>query len=416
MHTYRQARDIMQRFTLATQRPAGINSSTTQPRRYLWTDAFAVCNYLSLYRQSASPIFLQQALQLVSQVHQVLGQQRQDSAHKGWLSGLDEEQAQLHPTLAGLRIGKALDERKENDPVDQSREWQQDGQYFHYLTKWMHALNCVSRDTGNAVYTQWAIELAKVAHKAFVYTPSTGGKKRMHWKMSIDLSRPLVASMGQHDPLDGLITYLQLQASAKLSADMPTALNLDDEIADMLEICAGASWVSHDTLGTGSLLIDAYKLLQLSDKKHPHQHLDLADLLHDIDQSLHIFVRHNPLKQPPAHRLAFRELGLAIGLQTIGKMQLWLKQHPGCVSQQTLIDELLTKLSIFAPIHRTIEKFWLNPQHQSEKSWLEHADINNVMLATSMLPDGYLQLFRPPVTIYPCHLADKKLSGESKTQ
>ena len=28
----------------------------------------------------------------------------------------------------------------------------------------------------------------------------------MYWKLSIDLSRPLVASMGQHDPLDGLVT------------------------------------------------------------------------------------------------------------------------------------------------------------------------------------------------------------------
>lgn len=40
----------------------------------------------------------------------------------------------------------------------------------------------------------------------------------MYWKMSIDLSSPLVPSMGQHDPLDGLITYLQLQATAPLDA------------------------------------------------------------------------------------------------------------------------------------------------------------------------------------------------------
>jgi len=34
----------------------------------------------------------------------------------------------------------------------------------------------------------------------------------MHWKMSIDLSYVLVPSMGQHDPLDGLVTYCELQA------------------------------------------------------------------------------------------------------------------------------------------------------------------------------------------------------------
>ena len=33
-------------------------------------------------------------------------------------------------------------------------------------------------------------------------------------KMSTDLSYPLVTSMGLHDPLDGLVTYTQLQATA----------------------------------------------------------------------------------------------------------------------------------------------------------------------------------------------------------
>jgi hypothetical protein len=382
----------MQRFAIATQLSTAINSSATQPRRYLWTDAFAVCNYLSLYQQSATPVFLQQASQLVSQVHQVLGQERKDSGHKGWLSGLDDDQAQLHPTIAGLRIGKALNQRSEDDPVNDVLEWQQDGQYFHYLTKWMHALNCVSRDTGNGIYTQWAIELAKTAHRAFVYSPAIGASKRMYWKMSIDLSRPLVSAMGQHDPLDGLLTYLQLQASAIQYPDIPAEFRLDTEIADMLDICSGKSWVSNDSLGIGGLLSDAYKLLQLSDKQHLYQHIKLTDLLDDIEQSLHVFVSHNPLQQGAAHRLAFRELGLAIGLQTISKMQQWLKQNSEHYHQQNLLDELLTKLSMFEPIHTSIEKFWLNPKHQTQNSWLEHGDINNVMLATSLLPDGYLQI------------------------
>jgi len=392
MNSYRQARDIMQKFAIATQVSAGIDSSAIQPHRYLWTDAFAVCNYLSLYRQSATPIFLQQALQLVSQVHQVLGQQRKESAYNGWLSGLDEEQARLHPTLGGLRIGKALNERSKDDPINESLEWQQDGQCFHYLTKWMHALNRVARDTGNAIYTKWAIELAKVAHRAFVYTPATGGAKRIYWKMSIDLSHPLVTSMGQHDPLDGLLTYLQLQTSSIQHPDIPAEFRLDSEIADMLEICKGISWVSHDTLGIGGLLNDAFKLLQLSDKHHLHHNINLPDLLHDIEQSLYLFFSHAPLQRGAKHRLAFRELGLAIGLQTIHKMQQWLKQNPGRFSQEALLGERLTKLSIFEPIHTTIENFWLNPTHRIHNSWLEHEGINNVMLATSLLPDGYLPL------------------------
>ncbi|MDH5515609.1 MAG: hypothetical protein OEY45_10670, partial [Gammaproteobacteria bacterium] len=167
---------------------SGLSDSSREPRRYLWTDAFAVCNYLELYRQSGETSFLQLALKLVDQVHRTLGQHRKDSIHSGWLSGLDDVQARLHPTRGGLRIGKRLDERQPGEPVNESLEWDRDGQYFHYLTKWMHALNCVSRDTGMGIYNRWAMELARVTHAAFSYTPSTGGTRRMYWKMSIDLS------------------------------------------------------------------------------------------------------------------------------------------------------------------------------------------------------------------------------------
>ncbi|MGD9082806.1 MAG: hypothetical protein PVJ50_06225 [Desulfobacterales bacterium] len=39
-----------------------------------------------------------------------------------------------------------------------------------------------------------------------------------------------------------------------------------------------------------------------------------------------------------------------------------------------------------------IEKFWLDPKNRRAKSWTEHQDINSVMLATSLAPDGYLKL------------------------
>ena len=99
--------------------------------------------------------------------------------------------------------------RQPGEPLDENLEWDRDGQYFHYLTKWMHALNRVSRVTGDPSYLRWAMELAQAAHARFVYLPPAGGRKRMYWKMSIDLTRPLVPSMGQHDPLDGLVTYMR---------------------------------------------------------------------------------------------------------------------------------------------------------------------------------------------------------------
>jgi hypothetical protein len=39
-----------------------------------------------------------------------------------------------------------------------------------------------------------------------------------------------------------------------------------------------------------------------------------------------------------------------------------------------------------------IEMFWLEKANQKANSWTEHRDINMVMLATSLAPDGYLTL------------------------
>ena len=379
---------IMSGFAAST----GLSDTTRAPRRYLWTDAFAVCNYLELYRQTGEQTFLQLALKLVDQVHQILGQHRDESVRSGWLSGLDEEQALQHPTQAGLRIGKQLNERQPGEPVDQSLQWDQDGQYFHYLTKWMHALNRVSQVTGKSIYNQWALELAKVAHAAFTYTPSTGGTKRMVWKMSIDLSRPLVGSMGQHDPLDGLITYQQLKTTAKQFPETPSELSLKTEITEMVSMCAGHNWATEDALGIGGLLTDSYKLVQLIEIHHLHETARLEALLRDVEYSLRTFVTHNQLNLLGEYRLAFRELGLATGLHAISRMQKRIEQQPEHFTNANQLLTLLTNLSHFNRIHELIERFWLEPDHQSIKTWQEHADINSVMLATSLAPDGYLKL------------------------
>ncbi|HEB81676.1 MAG TPA: hypothetical protein ENJ11_02310, partial [Gammaproteobacteria bacterium] len=154
-------------------------TGASPPRRYLWTDAFAVCNYLELYRQSDNRDYLELALKLVDQVHHVLGKSRDG---KSWLSGLDNKEAERHPTAGGLRIGKKLAERRPDEAFDEQLEWDRDGQHFHYLTKWMHALNRVSRVTDKGIYNQWAIELAQVAHGAFTYQPAGSQVKRMVWK------------------------------------------------------------------------------------------------------------------------------------------------------------------------------------------------------------------------------------------
>jgi hypothetical protein len=35
--------------------------------------------------------------------------------------------------------------------------------------------------------------------------------------------------------------------------------------------------------------------------------------------------------------------------------------------------------------------FWLEPRNRRSRIWDEHRDINSVMLATSLMPEGYLE-------------------------
>ena len=86
--------------------------SQKERRRYLWTDAFAVCNFIELFVQTGNEFYRQCATDLIDQVHHVLGQYRADDFRHGWISGLDEEAGKRHPTMGGLRIGKPLRERQ----------------------------------------------------------------------------------------------------------------------------------------------------------------------------------------------------------------------------------------------------------------------------------------------------------------
>jgi hypothetical protein len=373
-------REIMAEFDAIT----GI-SSGKDLRRYLWTDAFAVCNFLELYQQTDNPKYRRLALRLIDQVHNLLGRHREDDLRKGWISGLNEQEGSFHPTRGGLRIGKKLNERRPADPVDERLEWDTDGQYYHYLTKWMHALNRAGRVTGDSIYTAWGIELAKTAHTSFTYTPPTGGQKRMYWKMSIDLSYPLVQSMGHHDPLDGFVTYTSLQAAADIFFTKSVQTDLSGEIADSAALCKGKDWATEDPLGLGELLCTAYKIAQLvMDGYFGHTDL-LATLLDASIRSL----KSCAVEDLPAHdRLAFRELGLSIGLHAVERLNTLIEQNTDLFNKN-LHTQIKTLMGCM-PMRETIEGFWLDNANRKSVTWKEHRDINMVMLATSLAPDGYL--------------------------
>ncbi len=99
--------------------------------------------------------YLDQAEVLIKEVHDTLGKDRKGKSRLGAATD-------AHPLLGGLRIGK---EYPEGHPDG-------DGQYFHYLTKWMFALNKMSIAKDDRIYNDWAVELAESIHDKFVVTPS----------------------------------------------------------------------------------------------------------------------------------------------------------------------------------------------------------------------------------------------------
>jgi len=376
-------RSFAQRTGLTSDRPK---------RRYLWTDAFAVCNFLDLARLTRERSYADLALRLVDQVHHVLGRYRPDDPRTGWISGLGEREGESHPTRGGLRIGKALAERRPGEPFDQGLEWDRDGQYFHYLTKWMHALDQVSAATGDPRFNLWARELAEAAHTAFAHAAGGRAGRRMVWKMSTDLSRPLVTSMGQHDPLDGLITCTQLETTAALLSSAAPGPDLQRAVADFAAMIEGSDLQTEDPLGLGGLLADAYRVVQLMARGAFEDGVLLKRLLAVAQEGLVRYSEHREWQQPASRRLAFRELGLAIGLAAIERLQKDTDDGRLCAFGGDELRARLHALGSHVGLRAAIVSSWLDPEHQRVRTWSEHRDINEVMLATNLVPDGFLIL------------------------
>jgi hypothetical protein len=212
----------------------------------------------------------------------------------------------------------------------------------------------------------------------------------MYWKMSIDLARPLVAAMGQLDPLDGLITYNELQIVAEKDLGLSLRPDLGAGIAEMTEICRGMSFITGDPLGIGGLLSDALRIAQLMIRGCS----DCAGLLDMVVDSalpgLSSFAESGTLESPAEDRLAFRELGLSIGLEGIKWLPGWIRRNPKVFGRDSALQHQVERLLKYAPVGEKIAGFWTEDQNQKSVTWTGHREINMVMLATSLAPEGFL--------------------------
>lgn len=303
--------------------------------RYLWTDAFSI---LALCREGRRDL----AVRLANETIDVLGK----TVNRVPLSSSEK------PTANGLRIGKPRLQREVNEPYDESDEWDRDGQYFHYCTKFAWALEELSNTAPNeqekVKYKNLAVEMMRGVCTKFINPIGSNSTRfKIYWKMDVELTRPLVPSQGQHDPIDGYITCKSLGITDKF-------------VEHLYQMTLSRSLVSSDLLGIGGLLMDCARVRELD--------LGLFARLKDsITRSIGFFMRFQADKLlilSSSQRLCFREMGLVIGAA--------MSRNKGITF--TNLD------SITDAIH----KFWNEPSNRNNSLYKEHENINEVMRAFAL--------------------------------
>ncbi|KAM5537581.1 hypothetical protein V8D89_008659 [Ganoderma adspersum] len=343
--------------------------------RYLWTDAFGVLNLLTLsvLVPEARSTYTTLAARLIAAVHDTLGRTRDGQAP---LPGASD----AHPLAGGLRIGKEADE---DDPGGDG-----DGQYHHYLTLWMFALNRMARASCERRYNDLAIELARAVHPAFV-RDRDAPRPRMCWKTSVDLRRVAVSSEGNLDPIDGYVVFSLLQRNN--AADRKV---LEREVGEYRRILE-TKWrryISDDPLDLGMTLWTAHWFvgrpreewaMELSKRA-------LVCLRALIDEQKYF-------DAPTRFRLAFRELGTCLGVRVqchrgrsastvtaTGDLYTAAEEKKVVVEGKAYWDRFLEKVEMtWAPY---LEK-------ESPAVKLKLQPITMVMYAAALVPGAFAQGF-----------------------
>lgn len=198
----------------------------------------------------------------------------------------------------------------------------------------------------------------------------------MYWEMSVDLSRPLVPSMGAHDPLEGLICAESIREAAPGEAP-----ELELFAEDMKKLCAGRDWSTTDALGIGGLLLNTLRAAGLTTTKSElPEAIRPEKLLAESLDGLKVYARMHDRNRTASQRLAtqrlaFRECGLSLGLRALS----------GVKERTVALGLDLEELGRFMPLADDIEDFWADPDKQRINTWTEHLDINAVSLASSLV-------------------------------
>ena len=312
-------------------------------RRYLWTDAFGVLAYTTIaqeYQKQGNTNeyqkYKQAAETLIATVHQCLGTPRSSSSKS-------DDQMQRDPKsptgFVGLRIGKTESKKI----TDYGMRY--DGQYWHYVDKWLLAL-------ARSGHVQEGIQIAKSCFPYFFDAgpDGSGHAGGIRWKLSVDATPPssLQRANASDDTLTALIVFSILESHrSAASSNPPDEESLSDEIHLLKQSLKGyRPRVTSDPLGWGlEALFDQFL------KGQPRQ------------ASLHSI--HSEALHPSHLSLPFRLYGAMIGARIGGEK----------VAPSKTVDELV-RMSL---AHE-------RKVHGAE----EHSTINRVMLAMCLLCPGAL--------------------------
>jgi hypothetical protein len=100
------------------------------------------------------------------------------------------------------------------------------------------------------------------------------------------------------------------------------------------------------------------------------------------------------LAKPVTNRLAFRELGLAIGLKAVPAIVHVIEEGGNHFEKRGGLSRSIDLLQRHMSIKDEIISAWLAYAEHQDKIWRAHQDINEVMLATALMPNTFLSIGR----------------------
>lgn len=140
------------------------------------------------------------------------------------------------------------------------------------------------------------------------------------------------------------------------------------------------------------MILDACRIAQLIAKGQIRDPSLLETVVHAASMGIESFKISGSLEYPAEYRLAFRELGLSIGLSAVERMLAIIEENPNVFCQMSSLPQIVEGLREYMPLRETIEMFWMDNKNRQASTWIEHREINMVMLATSLAPNRFLSI------------------------